>query len=367
MARGYGTRSRSAGARLRWLLPLFIGGLLLIGALLLVWALVMRWMLPQLRAPGLGSEPSPHTEQVAAAAPVRAAALLPGVEGSEPSVEAPGDAGLQALRARWQRSSLRGSSIDGLIAFDARGNLRMTPDLRRRFEYYLALLGEFSLADLKRLLLEDVRAEQGDAAMAAVQAAFERYIGLRQASTGIAPGLDPEQRLAALQALRRHWFGANADALFADEIAHDAYTLERLRLARLAHPQADEAQAALRSMRPAALNAAEDLAHSGVLAEEQTRQFEALQLDQAARSAEREALWGAQAAARLAELDRQRADWERRLLDYAQRRQLLLADQDLAEDERRRRLQALMRANFQGPERVRVESLAAAGLLPRGG
>lgn len=362
MGRGSAYRRPSGGARLRWLLPLFIGGLMLIGALLLVWALVMRWMLPQLKAPGFGAEAAAPIEQAAAAGPMRPAAATLAIE---PAHAEPTSTQLQTLRARWQRSSLRGSSIDGEIAFDERGRLRMTPDLRRRFEYYLALLGEFSVGDLKLLLLEDVREAHGNAAMAAVQAAFERYLGLRQASTGIAPGLDLEQRHAALQALRRQWFGADADTMFADELAHDSYTLERLRLARLPQPQADEAQAALRSMRAASINAAEDLARSALLAEEQTRQFETLQLDASTRSAEREALWGAQAAARLEALDRERAAWEQRLRDYAIQRDRVSANRSLDPSARERALRELINTRFEGPERVRVLSLQDAGLLPK--
>jgi lipase chaperone LimK len=363
MARGSAYRRPSGGARLRCLLPLFIGGLMLIGALLLVWALVMRWMLPQLKAPGLGMAPAPSTEQIAAAGPMRPAAGSLAIDPAHLQAET---TQLQTLRGRWQRSSLRGSSIDGEVAFDERGRLRMTPDLRRRFEYYLALLGEFSVADLKRLLLEDVREAHGEAAMAAVQAAFERYLGLRQASTGIAAGLDIEQRHAALQALRRQWFGADADSLFADEIAHDAYTLERLRLAQLPQPLAEQAQNALRALRPARVNAEEDLAHSGLLADEQTRQFEAMQLDPSTRSTEREALWGALAAARLEALDRERAAWEQRLRDYAIQRARVSADHSLDPSARERALRDLINARFEGPERVRVLSLQDAGLLPTG-
>jgi len=320
-------------------------------------------MLPQLRAPGFGAETSPRTEQAAATGPMHpAAAAL----ASEPVRVAPESAQLQTLRARWQRSSLRGSSIDGEITFDEHRRLQMTPDLRRRFEHYLALLGEFSVADLKLLLLEDVREAHGDAATASVQAAFERYLGLRQASTGMASGLDIEQRHAALQALRRQWFGDDADTLFADEIAHDAYTLERLRLAQLPQPLAEQAQDALRALRPASVNAAEDLAHSALLAEEQTRQFQALQLDASTRSAEREALWGAEAATRLEALDRERAAWEQRLRDYAVQRDRVSADRSLDPSARERALRELINTRFEGPERVRVLSLQDAGLLPKG-
>jgi lipase chaperone LimK len=360
MGRGYQARSGRAGARLRWLLPLLVGGLLLIGALLLAWALVMRWMLPQLQAPGSRTRGLAQVE-TAAVAPAPATAAAPIQFDSEAHL----DASLQALRVRWQRSSLRGSSVDGAIAFDANGRLRMTPDLRRRFEYYLALLGEFSVAELTRLLLEDVRASHGDAAMAAVQVAFERYLGLRQASSGLAQGLSLEERQQALQELRRQWFGAEAEALFADEVSHDAYALERLRLARLPPEQASEALAALEELRAPAQRQAERQARTALLAEEQTRQFETLGLDAAARAAEREALWGAEAAARLQALDRERAAWDQRLRDYAAQRARVLSHPGLDAAARERALRELIETRFEGPERIRVLSLQEAGLLPR--
>ena len=80
-------------------------------------------------------------------------------------------------------------------------------------------------------------------------------------------------------------------------------------------------------------------------------------------NAERAALWGADAAARLAALDRQRADWDRRVAAYGSERDHLNqgnrsdADRALAVTQLRER-------RFTDPsERQRVEALEAVGAL----
>ena len=92
-------------------------------------------------------------------------------------------------------------------------------ELRRRFDWYLSLDGEFTLEAIRTLLLADVRDAHGDELAAQVGEWFERYLGLRAELAGLALSSDPRQRLRQLSDAQRRWFGAEAEAWFGEELA----------------------------------------------------------------------------------------------------------------------------------------------------
>jgi lipase chaperone LimK len=254
------------------------------------------------------------------------------------------------LQQRLQRSSLRGSTVDGRLQLGPDGRLRMDPELVRFFEYHLALLGEFELGDIRALLADHVQLRLGAAAVPTVLAAFDRYLGLRRALGALPPGLSLQDTLRERLALERQWFGEDAEAMFGEERAHDAQTAARLDLTGDLPDGLDRAG-------PAA--AQERDARSAQLAEEQTSQFEALGLSPAERQAERTALWGAAAAARLDALDADRAAWEARLSSYVGERDRLLQEGTASATV----LEVLRQRTFDARERMRVEALERAGAL----
>ena len=84
----------------------------------------------------------------------------------------------------------------------------------------------------------------------------------------------------------------------------------------------------------------------------------------AAVQALREQRVGAEAAARLAELDRKRAEWNRRLGDYATAVRSIDADPALSEDQKAAARRRLRQERFEGHEIARIDVLERAGLLP---
>jgi lipase chaperone LimK len=77
--------------------------------------------------------------------------------------------------------------------------------------------------------------------------------------------------------------------------------------------------------------------------------------------------FGEEAAERLADLDRRRADWNVRVEDFRAERSRILADASLSEQERRTAVARLLAERFDEAERTRIEALdriaadAAAG------
>lgn len=308
----------------------------------------------ELQTPAVAAAPQPLP------APDEATAAAPAVA-THPDAD---------LLQRWQHSSLRGTEVDGGVQLDAAGRLLLDLDLRRLFDHFLSLTGEFSEGEIRRLLELQVEASHGAAVAAAVLAAFDRYLGLRNALAALPPSDDLAQRFAALQRLRREWFGDAAEAMFGEDEAHTAYTLERLALLRDAELDEAEREARLADLdatRPPAVLESQQSTVSALLAEEQTRQLDALGADAAERHAERSALWGEDAADRLAALDRERGLWDQRIADYVRQRDRLASDPRLDAAARAAAIESLRRRSFADNERVRVESLEAINALPPGG
>jgi lipase chaperone LimK len=275
----------------------------------------------------------------------------------------------ERLLVRWQASSQRGSDADGEIGFDPWGRIRVDAGLRRLFDYALTLQGEFSVAEIRVLLEHWVEARHGGSTAAQALVAFDRYVALKHAESSLALITDPGERLTALQVLRRQHFGAEAEALFGDEEAYARYTLERLALLQseaLSAAQRTEQLAALDASRDPGQRAAEALAQAPVVIAEHESQLAALGADAAQRHQERSALWGEEAAIRLAALDAQEADWTRRLAAFVAARDQILADPLRDAAARDQALTALLGAQFTEAERRRVQSLLRMG-GPSGG
>jgi len=249
---------------------------------------------------------------------------------------------------RLERSSLRGSEVDGELRLAADGRLQMDAATVRFFEYHLALLGELELADIRALLAEHATQRLGASSVAGVMAAFERYLGLRQALAALPAGASLTDTLQARRVLEQLWFGEDAEAMFGEARAHDARTAQRL------DSSDAQTQPAAEAIAPA-----EREARVALLAEEQSRQFEALGLPAEQRRAEREALWGAQAAARLDALDAERAAWDARLQAYARERDRLVSSGTASAAA----LDALRQRRFDPRERLRVEGMERTGTL----
>lgn len=266
-------------------------------------------------------------------------------------------------------ASLQGTTPDGDVTLDAHGQVIATPGLRRLFDYFLSSIGELDVPAIRALLLAHVRALHGDLVADQVAAVFDRYIDYQQALSDAAPGLPSNlnDRLAFAKTLRRKFFDAEtADAFFGEEEAYAEYTLERMRIQRDA--SLDEATRSLQMQALEAGLSAEQRAsmqeaNTAVIAEEQSRQFDTLRVDAAQRQEERSALFGKEAAGRLAELDRERTAWDQRLAAYVQARNAIRSNAALSAGIREQRIAQLRASSFDVNEARRVQSLESIGQL----
>lgn len=307
--------------------------------------------------------------QVASAS--QPAVAVPSVEAlSSDSIGTGNKAPDSAWKSELSQTSLRDADIDGALHFGPDGRLRPDADLLRRFDFFLALSGERSDADIRRLLLASIADQYGPVAAAEAAAWFDRYLGLRAELAAQLGEADLTRDLAAIERAQRRWFGDHAEAMFAAENDYRAIAAERMRLQRDTQlSEADRAalEAELDARLPEAVR--DDLQQSAnvELAHGQTRQFEQQGLSEAQRRSEREALFGADAAQRLAELDRQRATWDQRVADYVRQRDQLQTRAWRDASQQQAALANLRNSLFSGPDLRRVESLEAVGQLPPGG
>lgn len=268
--------------------------------------------------------------------------------------------------------SLRDTEVDGTVNLSPAGRPRIDRDLRRLFDYFLTRLGERGLpairADVSRHVSAQLSTRLSPEAVAEVMDQFDAYVALTRELAALAPTGDSRADFARLQALRRQRLGdAIAEAWYGDEERYLQNTLDRQAVMSDASLSASERAAALAAL-DATLDPAQRVARAPTdtmaVAVAQTEAFAAANTAPAERFAERERLYGHDAAQRLAALDREHAQWQARLATYNQRRQRLLADRALDDTARTQALQSLLAASFNGNERLRVEALARLDRLP---
>jgi lipase chaperone LimK len=267
-------------------------------------------------------------------------------------------------------SSLRGTEVDGSVSFDASGQVVLEPGLRRLFDYYLSLIGERDADQIRQLLAGHLLGRYGANQAQMVLKYFDRYVAYQQrlAETKIGDAVDPQERLEKAMALRHELLGDDmATAFFAEEEALAALTLKRMAIASDASLTAERKSERLAELDRSEGRTARAEADTASAVADQERRFERTHATASQRATEREALWGKEAAERLALLDEQRARWDARIEQYLFERSRIEGDRSLSPAARAQALAALRARHFDGAEQRRVASLEAIGQLKPGG
>jgi len=259
-------------------------------------------------------------------------------------------------------ASLAGTTEDGALRVDADGNLIVGPDVLRFFDYYFSATGEEKPGAIyARIVAAIHRKLPAERASRQAIALLDKYVGYREAARRMGPVSDDEARLAAIHRLRRDHFGDQADKLFGDEERAAAVAIDQRKVMTdhsLSEGEREKKLAALEaslppsvrearadSMRPLRERAAEEAMRAAGATDDQIREH-------------RIATDGVEAADRLAELDRTRADWKRRLDDFRKARTgLEQSEPDPAQ--RSLAVQKLLDTSFTPQEQIRVHAADA--------
>lgn len=246
---------------------------------------------------------------------------------------APAPAAPTQTAAPWPAPSLAGTEPDGQV-HQAGGQLLLSPQLLRRFDYWLTTYGERPLDAIEADVRQDMAKELNTDAQAQAMSLWKAYVAFKAelARLPALPGgtLDAEslaQQVQAVRAVRaRHFSAAQVQALFAAEDADDDQALARLRIQQDTTLTATERARRLSALQ-ARLTPAQREAEAAPLVHQTVREAveaaRARGADVAEVQAIRTRLVGPEAAARLAALDDTEAAWQARVQRF---RQLLQHD-----------------------------------------
>ena len=252
--------------------------------------------------------------------------------------------------------SLQGTRPDGAVRVAPDDSVVVDEQLIGLFDYYLSTVGEKSPDQVRAQIERELDRTLRPPAAAAAKRVLARYfaykqaLGALEAKQGLA-GMDAaslQRRLAALATLRARFFSRQEiAAVFSREDAANQEALTRLRIREDVSltPQQKQARlAALEASLPPAERAAREAPLKIGRMQEEVERMRAAGADDDAIFRLRADTFGADAAGRLAEVDREEAAWKQRIAAYlAQRRGLqdeaavaALRSRMFSEDEQRR-------------------------------
>ena len=258
-------------------------------------------------------------------------------------------------------SSFVGTEVDGSFRVDAAGNLIISEDIRRIFDYFLASIGEESLDAGVSRLRNYIDSQLQEPARARAQALLEQYLSYKRELVLLELDLPQmtsldamRQRETAVQTLRARLFDSEThQAFFAREEGYNRVTLERLTIQYDSTMSAEEKGVAVDRLRASLPEELQQ--HTALL---QAEGASAAQIRQM-----RQQLVGAEATTRLEALDSQRQSWQRRLDDYITAKAKIQVNEGLSSGDKRAAIEALAAERFDERERLRLdaaEQLAAA-------
>ena len=264
--------------------------------------------------------------------------------------------------------SLDGTEADGAIEADAAGHLVISLELRRLFDHFLAATGEEPVATIRARIIAVLHQRLPELAADEAIAILDRYLAYRDAARNLAPTASDRDGLTQVHALRAKLFTPEvAKAFFADEEAATFAALTRRDV--LVDPTLSDAErarrvAALEATLPAEVRAARAAAVAPIAEMSHEAELRAAGASTAQITAARTQAFGADGAARLAELDRAHAAWDARLAAFRAARQAVLADTRLDDAARQAQVEALLARSFSPTERLRVEAIEGIPAKP---
>ncbi|MFN3617597.1 MAG: lipase secretion chaperone [Aquabacterium sp.] len=238
----------------------------------------------------------------------------------------------QVRQRLFKEGSFQGTEPHG--DWCARGEaLQPCAGLRSRFEYYLLAIGEVPIESIRVLVADEAQRELGDTLASQVMSLYDKYMDVRRYQPRNQFQQDQLHTwmpvLAELRSYRRQVLGAEwAQAFYADEEAKFEQLHTQIQSGL---PPPPDPGGPVPQMAPGK--------------------------DPAAVHAERVARYGEEAAQRLAKVDAEWADWQRRLAAARQTWDSLQANNALSDVQRRQQMSAYVQQHFKDDEHLRVQAL----------
>jgi lipase chaperone LimK len=260
--------------------------------------------------------------------------------------------------------SFDGTTVDGQFRVDSAGNLLISEDIRRIFDYFLSALGEDSLQHSIKRLQAYITSQLPIPASEQALALLEQYLQYKQQLVQLEKDLPQmasvdamRQREQAVQALRASLFSAEAhQVFFGNEEAYNQFTLQRLAIRHDQSLSDDEKAAALDQLRNNLPESMQELIVPQLQTElrQQTAALQAQGASPQQIQQLRLQLVGAEATARLEALDQRRQQWAQRLNDYRREKALIEANSGLSSSDKAAAIDSLAAERFDDQERLRL-------------
>lgn len=294
----------------------------------------------------LGEDAAPSAAPSAAAGSVASAPLVRSLQDTVP------DGDLQSMQ------TVAGTAVSGALAYG---------ELRRLFDYYLSTVGEQTIDTITAQIQAELQRRLPPSQAQRSQRLLGLYIGYKRALVDLEANPDlagnavaaVRKRLLAVQDLRGRYFSADeVEGMFGFEDAYDMDAVARLEIdqdPKLTAQQKQQRLAALDAAMAPSLRKERDASHMVTHTEQQVMALRAKGGSDDEVYRLRAQSFDPQAAARLAEVDREEAAWKARIAQYQDQRARLLQTQAHASaTEREANLAQLQQSLFSEAERPRL-------------
>lgn len=269
--------------------------------------------------------------------------------------------------------SMDGTTPDGNLGNDMLSGIHVTTglpygELRRMFDYYLSALGEKSLDEIVRQIRVELDKRLKPTQADAAKKLLDKYLDYKRELVKVEQAQKPESgikgiklRFAAMQDLRAKIFSPQEnEGMFGFEDAYDSDAIARLEISEDSTLNADQKRdrlAALDAAMPKALREEREAPRLIIRLEERAAEMRAKGASEQDIFNMRAKELNPEAAARLAEVDREEAAWKARINTYlAERSKLMKQFADAPAAERDVAIAKLQQSKFSAEEIPRLEA-----------
>lgn len=262
----------------------------------------------------------------------------------------------------WQKTSLKGTDIDGMYPVDRDGNLLFSAAIKHRFEYFLSTMGEFPLEDVLQMVKGDIAANLTSPAKEQALKLFDDYVAYKYALVELEKTFEPSEsyevsnierfryQLEQLRNKRReHLDSEAADAFFGFDELYDDFMLAQLEIQNNRQLTPTEKQQQIQALQD---GLPEDVRQMREETERVSKVFELTEQMKEEGASEGEVFdynsqqFGQEAAQRLQALDENRQAWQNKVDNYLLEKSQILNDELLSHEEQLQEVKRISSERF---------------------
>tara|TARA_R110002072_G_scaffold90500_10_gene202540 strand:+ start:17382 stop:18479 length:1098 start_codon:yes stop_codon:yes gene_type:complete len=275
--------------------------------------------------------------------------------------------------------TLEGTIMQQALVVDEEGNLRISSDLKRVFDFFLSTIEEEDLSVILNRIREYLDFSLDEPALSQAKEIMEQYVALKKAlfdfeverSESLKRIMDQsgdmkgetylsllKEQLDAQRDLRSlHLSPDTHEAFYSDEEVYDSYSLSRMEVKadkRLSEEEKQARFAEIDAQAPQEIVESRRESQVTDILKAKTQALKSTGASQQAIKALRTEMLGPEAAERFDVLDQERASWNNKIERYLQQRQAILNNDGLGEETKLRQVDALRQRDFDPREQIRL-------------